>query len=142
MRGLLAPMLAIILIACAAIGGYAAARFAILGEPTTTLVWICIAAAGLGCIAAVWFARTYSRRQSQAIVAALRKAIPPGESPDVLGAASARSGIDAVVDAMAGSFTQLLAQAAKDKGQLLTVIASMNEGLVAVDHLQRILLAN
>jgi two-component system phosphate regulon sensor histidine kinase PhoR len=43
---------------------------------------------------------------------------------------------------VARSFSELMDIAAKDQAQLLTIIASMSDGLIATDHQQRILLTN
>ena len=43
---------------------------------------------------------------------------------------------------VARTFAELMDAASKDQAQLLTVIASMSDGLVATDHEQRILLTN
>lgn len=46
------------------------------------------------------------------------------------------------LNAMADSLSQLIAQNRQDKSQLLTVLSSMGEGVIATDHRQRILFAN
>src|SRR5438105_7764724 len=127
-------MLLIIGIACAGIGAYAAIRTAVAGESPAAIIWVTCAATIVAWIAALWVAHWYAQRQSAAILAELKKAIPV--------APPGTANIDDVVDATANSLAKLIDQAAKDKGQLLTIISSMNEGLVAVDHLQRVLLAN
>src|SRR5439155_16363080 len=44
--------------------------------------------------------------------------------------------------AITQSIDDAIRQASTDKAQLLTIISSMSEGLIAIDHRQRILLSN
>jgi len=49
---------------------------------------------------------------------------------------------DEVLHDIARTFAELMNEATKDQAQLLTVISSMSDGLIATDHQQRILLTN
>jgi two-component system phosphate regulon sensor histidine kinase PhoR len=46
------------------------------------------------------------------------------------------------LNTMAESLSRLLEQSNKDKGELLTILSSMSEGVIATDKVQRILLVN
>lgn len=50
--------------------------------------------------------------------------------------------LGAALNGMADAIQSLLAQATKDKAELLTILSSMNEGVIATDASQRILLVN
>jgi len=89
---------------------------------------------------ATWIVWRYRRSEGQAIGDALSRALSrsdavssPSQNPPLF---------PQVVDAVFASFGQLMTQASQDKAQLLTIISSMSEGLIAIDHHQRILLVN
>src|SRR5207249_8132129 len=79
-----------------------------------------------------------TRRQDEEVTRLLLDAVP---------AALARRPALAEVDSetlrdVAHTFSELMDEASKDQAQLLTIISSMSDGLVATDHQQRILLSN
>ncbi len=81
--------------------------------------------------------------QAQEIRAAIARAIPRTATGAFLFDAPASSTtIERALADLAELFGRKLHEAAQDKAQLLTIISSMTEGLVAVDRQQRILLAN
>src|SRR2546421_34330 len=81
----------------------------------------------------------YRRSEGHAIGEALHKALSRSDAA----ISSPQTPIfPQVVDAVFGSFEKVMTQASQDKAQLLTIIASMSEGLIAIDHHQRILLVN
>src|SRR4051812_40044975 len=138
-RRLLLPVLGIVAGTCAIIAIYAAARLATIGSPEAelpALLWVTLAAAivGAALVAAIIF--LYSRAQARAIADSFGRVLPENGRPTSSGS------IDDVTEALARSLTHLMAQGSKDQSQLLTIISSMTEGLVALDHEQRILLAN
>jgi len=82
----------------------------------------------------------YRRSEGEAIGDALHKAL--SRSDAAITSAPTSPVFPEVVDAVFGSFEKVMSQASQDKAQLLTIIASMSEGLIAIDHHQRILLVN
>ena len=64
-----------------------------------------------------------------------RRVPPPAERGEVAALATA-------LNSMAESLSRLIAQAAKDKAELLAILAGMSEGVVATDTHQRIRLSN
>src|SRR6185436_18244332 len=86
---------------------------------------------------ASWIVWRYRRSQGEMIGDALSKALSRSrtESPN-------SPLFPQVVDDVFASFEKVMSQASQDKAQLLTIISSMSEGLIAIDHHQRILLVN
>ena len=82
----------------------------------------------------------YRRIEGEAIGQALHKAL--SRSDAALWAPPAPPVFPQIVDSVFDSFQKVMTQASQDKAQLLTIIASMSEGLMAIDHHQRILLVN
>ena len=82
----------------------------------------------------------YRRIEGEAIGQALHKAL--SRSDAALWAPPAPPVFPQIVDSVFDSFQKVMTQASQDKAQLLTIIASMSEGLIAIDHHQRILLVN
>src|SRR3954470_19436113 len=86
---------------------------------------------------ASWIVWRYRRSQGEMIGDALSKALArsktSSQSPPLF---------PQIVDDVFTSFEKVMSQASQDKAQLLTIISSMSEGLIAIDHHQRILLVN
>jgi two-component system phosphate regulon sensor histidine kinase PhoR len=89
---------------------------------------------------AMWIVWRYRRSEGQLIGDALKRALSrsdsipsPPENPPLF---------PQVVDDVFASFQKVMTQASQDKAQLLTIISSMSEGLIAIDNQQRILLVN
>jgi two-component system phosphate regulon sensor histidine kinase PhoR len=82
----------------------------------------------------------YRRNEGEAIGDALQKALSRSDGP--VSSPSAPPVFPEIVDSVFASFEKMMTQASQDKAQLLTIIASMSEGLIAIDHHQRILLVN
>src|SRR4051812_16520886 len=86
---------------------------------------------------ASWIVWRYRRSQGELIGDALSKALSRSKT------SSPNSPLfPQVVDDVFASFEKVMTQASQDKAQLLTIISSMSEGLIAIDHHQRILLVN
>ena len=139
-RRLVLPVIAVVVVACAMIGIYAGVRKAALGAGERELHGTAWAAGGVGIVAAGAIAIItvlYARAQARAIAESFERLLPVKER----GISSART-IETAIAATADSVAHLIDRAAKDQGQLLTIISSMTEGLVALDQQQRILLAN
>src|SRR5947207_2551722 len=115
----------------------AAATIATIGSLLpSAVIWISLAVAILSVIGIVLLARAYSRRQARDLVYAIAAALDQ-PSPAVQPAR-----IDDAIAFAARSVEDALTQASTDKSQLMTIISSMSEGLIAIDHRQRILLSN
>jgi two-component system phosphate regulon sensor histidine kinase PhoR len=89
---------------------------------------------------ATWIVWRYRRSEGQVIGDALSRALSrsdsipsPPQNPPLF---------PQIVDDVFASFQKVMTQASQDKAQLLTIISSMSEGLIAIDHHQRILLVN
>src|SRR5947207_6269381 len=116
----------------------AAATIATIGSiRSAALVWVSVIVAVVSALAIVLLARTYARRQARDLVYAIATAL---DQPDSRNANPNR--IDDAIASAARSVEDALTQASTDKSQLMTIISSMSEGLIAIDHRQRILLSN
>jgi two-component system phosphate regulon sensor histidine kinase PhoR len=89
---------------------------------------------------AMWIVWRYRRSEGAVIGDALKRALSrndslpsPPPTPPLF---------PQIVDDVFASFQKVMTQASQDKAQLLTIIASMSEGLIAIDNQQRILLVN
>jgi two-component system phosphate regulon sensor histidine kinase PhoR len=131
-RRVLVPVVGIVVGVCACLSVYVAVR----AQRTAEIVWVAAGLTVLGATAIGVVVLRYGRAQSRALVEEFGRVLPRD------GTGVQASSIDRVTEATARTVGDVIAQAAKDKGQLLTIIASMTEGLVAVDAQQRILLAN
>src|SRR5207248_5963340 len=80
-------------------------------------------------------ANNYRRAEARQIVETFSRAVGPQvqQSDEVLNQA---------VETLAESLSRRFAQATHDKAQLQTILSSMTDGLIAVDHEQRVLLSN
>jgi two-component system phosphate regulon sensor histidine kinase PhoR len=96
----------------------------------------------LGVSSATWIVWGYRRHEGTAIGEALSKALSRSDAVKQTPSSQNPNLFPQVVDAVFTSFGQVLTQASQDKVQLLTIISSMSEGLIAIDHQQRILLVN
>ena len=96
-------------------------------------VWV-VTAVGM-----TWLAIRAQRRQRREASLLLLNAVPAALSrrPRLAGADH-----EEVLHDVARTFAELMDDAGKDQAQLLTIISSMSDGLVATDHQQRILLTN
>jgi two-component system phosphate regulon sensor histidine kinase PhoR len=118
-------------------------REAIWSREIMIVAWTSVSAAIVGVVAAIAIAGAYLRRQSADIVdrfaslptVPLRRLRRERNSISMIG-------LDGVLDSMAVFLSDVIAEAADDKAQLLTILSSMTDGLVAIDHRQRILLVN
>ena len=116
---------------------------AVLESSWQLIVYIAIAAALASAATVVVAAKVYARDQANAMRQNFETAIPRDASGAMVFRAPDQSAsVEETLADFAELFGRKLSEAAQDKGQLLTIIASMNEGLIAVDHQQRILLAN
>ena len=102
------------------------------------VLWIAAATSAAACVFAAVFAWRASRRRDEEVTRLMLDAVP---------AAVARRPSLADVDSetlrdVARTFSELMDEASKDQAQLLTIISSMSDGLIATDHQQRILLTN
>ncbi len=88
---------------------------------------------------ASWIVWRYRRSEGELIGDALNKALSRTQA-----ASSPQNPplFPQVVDDVFASFQKVMSEASQDKAQLLTIIASMSEGLIAIDNQQRILLVN
>ena len=95
-----------------------------------------VAAALASTLAAYRFAVSHTDDIAHLFAQAVPAAAP--KKPDLIGNRDRESTLYDV----ARTFHELMDMACKDQAQLLTIIGSMSDGLVATDHQQRILLTN
>jgi two-component system phosphate regulon sensor histidine kinase PhoR len=137
-RRLLLPAVVILVVAAAAIGGLSVAMAQRTPFPTASFAWIVALVATAAAISMALLVYGYSRVQSRAIYDAFGRTI--GQNPAHEPAHA--EAIDEAIDNLALSLADRLRQASRDKAQLQTILSSMTDGLVAVDHDQRVLLSN
>ncbi|HYO10326.1 MAG TPA: ATP-binding protein [Tepidisphaeraceae bacterium] len=105
------------------------------GGPVGPVVWCailgCVLATAVSALLAVRFLRWHLRAVSDQISAAVPAVAP--KYPD---------DYSTLLDQIARNLVDLTAGASKDQAQLLTIISSMSDGLIAMDHEQRVLLTN
>jgi two-component system phosphate regulon sensor histidine kinase PhoR len=133
---LLLPYLAIVGISICLVLLAAVIVLAIHEQPVAGLTWfamLILIASGVAC----WFvARDYNRKHSVEVLSAFGRAI--GDTSTDLKA----NDIDETIALLVATVDQRFMRASRDKAQLLTIISSMSDGLIAMDDQQRILLTN
>jgi two-component system, OmpR family, phosphate regulon sensor histidine kinase PhoR len=137
-RRLLLPAVVIILTAAGGVAGLAAWMGRAAPFPIGAFAWAVIGIGGVASLAVALVVYAYGRSQGRAIYDAFGRTIGKGETR---GPAQADA-IDEAIDNLALSLADRLSQASRDKAQLQTILSSMTDGLVAVDHDQRVLLSN
>jgi two-component system phosphate regulon sensor histidine kinase PhoR len=131
LRHLLLPQL-LVLIALAV----ALAIVAAVAEPrSAAIVWWTVSLALIATIVAGAIGYRAIRRHIRATAQLLTDAVPAAQPKQ-------RSDDSFLVEDIADALAKIMAEAAKDQAQLLTIISSMSDGLIATDHQQRILLTN
>jgi PAS domain S-box-containing protein len=137
-RRLLLPAVVIVIIAPAAMGGLGVAMAQRSPFPTASFAWIVALVTAAAVLSLALLVYGYSRVQSRAIYDAFGRTIGQSAAED----AAHAEAIDEAIDHLALSLADRLRQASRDKAQLQTILSSMTDGLVAVDHDQRVLLSN
>jgi len=99
-----------------------------------------IVAVGLAIIASVFLAQYWLRDQLRITAALLTDAVPAALAK-VPSTHPGDNDLTALQD-IVRTLQVLMEEASKDQAQLRTIIASMSDGLIATDHLQRILMTN
>jgi two-component system phosphate regulon sensor histidine kinase PhoR len=79
-----------------------------------------------------WVAVAYERRRQRAFASHFNQFIDANESSD----------LDEMIRATAAAISKRLWESDRDRAQLHTILSSMNDGLVAVDHEHRVLMSN
>lgn len=134
-RRLLVPYLLLLVLLLAAVAIFIAADSQSNSDLSSPAVfWFIIISAVVGVIVAAILAYAYSvgqTRQAAELLAPL--------SPHPI---AAKSNLNDFLHSAADSFSQLIAQASKDKAHLLTILSSMSDGLIAIDPQQRVMLVN
>ena len=104
------------------------------------ILLIALIAAIIAAIASTFAAYRFAVSHVDDITHLFANAVPAAapRKPDLSG----RRDRESTLHDVARTFHDLMDIASKDQAQLLTVIASMSDGLVATDHQQRILLTN
>ncbi|HWB53579.1 MAG TPA: ATP-binding protein [Tepidisphaeraceae bacterium] len=132
---LLVPYLLLLVLLLAAIAAFAGICATLgIGLNSPAIYWFVLACAMAGVILAAGLGYAYSRRQTRQAAELLAPL-----SPHPI---ASQSNLNDLLHATAESFSQLIAQASKDKAHLLTILSSMSDGLIAIDPQQRITLAN
>jgi two-component system phosphate regulon sensor histidine kinase PhoR len=103
------------------------------------VIWTAVLAAIVACVIAAVMTWWNSRRHAKETAYLFLDAVPAALSRRP---ALAKVEDDEVLHDIARTFAELMSDATKDQAQLMTVISSMSDGLVATDHQQRILLTN
>jgi two-component system, OmpR family, phosphate regulon sensor histidine kinase PhoR len=129
------PYLLLLVLLLAAIVAFAAICSVLgIGANSVAIYWFVLACAVIGVSAAAFLGYGYSRRQTQQAAELLAPLSPSPVAP--------QSNLNDLLQASANSFSQLIAQASKDKAHLLTILSSMSDGLIAIDPQQRVTLVN
>lgn len=104
----------------------------------TPIVVTAIVVTMLACGASAVLVWRAGKRETEDVAGLLLDAVPAvlNRRP------SLRHVDDQVLKDIAATLTELMNQADEDQAQLLTIISSMSDGLIATDHQQRILLTN
>jgi two-component system phosphate regulon sensor histidine kinase PhoR len=147
LRRLLVPQVVVIaaVVATAVAGGIVGvARVApqddALVRGLVPLLWAAAAALLGGIAAAALILRWAARRQVGDVSSLFLDVLPPAQAAN--SSRLARADQDSVLYDIARTFSELMDEASKDQAQLLTIISSMSDGLIAMDHQQRILITN
>ncbi|MEO7156700.1 MAG: histidine kinase dimerization/phospho-acceptor domain-containing protein, partial [Vicinamibacterales bacterium] len=132
-----AAALAVLISAGFAIG-HASADDAAFGRHIFPVIWVAIAGVVIACIVSALLASRTAKQQIAETQQMLLDAVPAA-----LARRPSLSQVDdQVLHDIAGTFSELMQEGSKDQAQLLTIISSMSDGLIATDHQQRILLTN
>ncbi len=110
------------------------ALVAALADPHRVAIRTMIAAA-VAATVSVALGYVAVRRHIRSAAQLLTDAVPAAQP-------KRRSGDSFLIEDIADALARIMADAAKDQAQLLTIISSMSDGLIATDHQQRILLTN
>jgi len=107
-----------------------------------TLVSVGLGAMGLAAIICYYFASRHTAPVRE--LAGFAHALARGEMGRRLlnGGTGEIGTLTSSLNSMADSLSSLLSQLAKERGELLAIVASMNEGVIATDTRQRIVLVN
>jgi len=107
-----------------------------------TLVVVTLTAMGLAAVICFYFASRHTAPVRE--LAGFAEALARGEMGRRLmpGGAGEIGAITSSLNIMADSLSGLVQQLAKERGELLAIVASMNEGVIATDIRQRIVLVN
>lgn len=123
-----------------------AVRLSELSQALSTLYAAIAAFAALAMVLAGMVAYHYARRQARPIVELTQLAQEIARGNLSRRTISSGKGETAVLgqalNAMAGSIQELIMQTQKDKAELLTILAAMNEGIIATDAEQNIVVVN
>jgi two-component system phosphate regulon sensor histidine kinase PhoR len=131
----LLPQIALIVLALVAVVIVASVQVEEGSARLTPIVWCAVVSflvAAIGsALLAVHFLKSHLDRVARALTAAVPAASP--KYPD---------DYSTLLDQIAQNLANLMAGASNDQAQLMTIISSMSDGLIAMDHQQRILLHN
>ncbi|HWE03346.1 MAG TPA: ATP-binding protein [Tepidisphaeraceae bacterium] len=107
-----------------------------------TLIGVGLGAMGLSVVICYYFAMRHAAPVRE--LAGFAEAIARGDMGRQLpsGGAGEIGALTSSLNTMAGSLSSLLSQLTKERGELLAIVASMNEGVIATDTRQRIVLVN
>lgn len=107
-----------------------------------TLVAVALSAIGLTSVICFYFASRHTAPVRE--LAAFAQGLARGDMGRRLvpGASGEIATLTTSLNAMADSLTGLFGQLAKERSELLAIVASMNEGVIATDTRQRIVLVN
>jgi two-component system phosphate regulon sensor histidine kinase PhoR len=129
-RRLLVPVLVILVCAVALV--------VIIGAIWSGVaIWIDSAVALAAISATVIIARSYVRAQARELLDQISQSLGPSRT-----SGPAPTSMDEAIHSVSQSVSTAITQASTGKAQLMTIISSMSEGLIAIDHRQRILLTN
>ena len=135
---LAAALTAVALAAVSALGDAIGTDDPAFGRHLTPLLLISAGTLAAACVFATFFAWRASRRRDEEVTRLLLDAVPTA-----LTRRPSLADVDSeTLRDVARTFSELMDEASKDQAQLLTVISSMSDGLIATDHQQRILLTN
>ncbi len=127
----LLPQILFILLPCVAAVMLASAEAG--AGASRIILWsaiACLIAIVASWVAAIFLYRAHVRETAQVLIDAVPAAKPA--YPDD----------QTVIHDIARTFHELMDEAVEKQAQLLTVLSSMSDGLIATDHLQKILLSN
>jgi two-component system phosphate regulon sensor histidine kinase PhoR len=129
---------AVTLAAVSALGDATGNNDAAFGRHLVPLLLICAVTLAVACVFAFLFAWKAARRREQEVAGLMLDAVP-----EALMRRPSLSDVDGeTLSDIAKTLSELMDEADKNQAQLMTVISSMSDGLVATDHQQRILLTN
>ncbi|HEY1683220.1 MAG TPA: ATP-binding protein [Tepidisphaeraceae bacterium] len=130
-RRLLVPYLLLLVLILAVVAVFEGVRLENGEQPGTGIFWLLLICAGIGVVYVMVLGHLYSRWEARHAAEVLR---PLSPTPS--------ANLNDLLRSSAASFNQFVAQAGKDKAQLLTILSSMSDGLIAIDPQQRVTLVN